>query len=144
MVCALRPSWTCASIHARCGSHAEGVIYGGVAFALPASRAGGRGGGISDAAHSEPVATPGEFADLMWRRIVLGSTPVRRSTSRCVRPCFSSHAPPISGVYVSSGWGILWWPQVGDFGWPLGLRAIRKVLLQRCAQRARLLIDSTA
>ena len=89
MLCALRPSWTCASIHARCGSHAEGV-YGGFAFALPASRAGGRGGGISDVAPSEPVATPEGFADLTWRRIVLRSTPVRRSISRYVTPCFSS------------------------------------------------------
>ena len=43
--------------------------------------AGGPGGGISDTAPSQPVATPGEFADLMWCRIVLRSTPVRRSIS---------------------------------------------------------------
>src|ERR1700741_712875 len=36
MLWALRPSWTCSSMNARCGSHAEGVWLTG---------AGGRGGG---------------------------------------------------------------------------------------------------
>jgi hypothetical protein len=40
------------------------------------------GGGIWTAGLPEPVATPGEFVSRATRRMVLRSTPVRRSISR--------------------------------------------------------------
>ena len=63
--------------------------------------AGGRGGGFSAAGiavsrPSEPVATPGDFASAgacpsrAMRRMVLRSTPIRRSISRWPRPWRSS------------------------------------------------------
>src|SRR5450759_2276270 len=43
---ALRPRRTCASIHSRCGSHAERASFGITRGDIPAEIAGGRGGGI--------------------------------------------------------------------------------------------------
>src|SRR5262245_7012535 len=107
MLIALRPSWSCASIHARCGSHADpdaetaevvpavvSVAVGGGTASGPPSNPGGRGGGISFAAVAEPVATPGVFAAAAYTpayaRIVLRSTPVRRAISRWLVPRASS------------------------------------------------------
>ena len=97
MLTALRPSWTCASIQARCGSQAEGGDRqppggdGTKSVTTPAS-AGGRGGGVWPLEGSEPVATLGDFAARTYRRIVFRSTPVRRSISRWVAPLASNVA----------------------------------------------------
>ena len=78
---ALRPRPTCASIQARCGSHAEASVV----TSSPEPVAGV--GEFGPARRPEPVATPGEFAaSALARRIVLRSTPVRRSISRWVAP----------------------------------------------------------
>ena len=52
----------------------------------PRRGAGGRGGGLWPEPGSEPVATPGEFERIAYRRIVLRSTPVRREISRWLTP----------------------------------------------------------
>jgi hypothetical protein len=85
LLTALRPSCTCDSIHARCGSHAEMLAARGATSGSTAS-AGGRGGGICPSGPGGPVATPGEFASRSRRRMVLRSTPVRRSISRWLAP----------------------------------------------------------
>jgi hypothetical protein len=76
---ALRRRRSCASMKARCGSHAEMV----------AGEAGGRGGGICG---RKPVDTPGDFAAtaaakrFWYARMVLRSMPVTRSISRWLAP----------------------------------------------------------
>ena len=81
MLCAFRPSPTCVSIQSRYGSQADAAAVTG---------AGGQGGGVCSGSPTEPVATPGEFAATAYRRIVLRSTPVRRSISRWLAPLASN------------------------------------------------------
>jgi len=93
MLTAFRPIATCASIHGRCGAHADVAIADATApsvgtAAIPGKIPGGRGGVICATAASEPVATPGSFATRRpaYRPIAFRVTPVRRAISRWLVP----------------------------------------------------------
>ncbi len=104
----------------RCrGSPAAGTLSRESAPSDP----GGQGGGVCDASGSEPVAGVEDFAYCAYRRMVLRSTPVRRSISRWLTPCpssvsmvvrrcgFKTFTPSLPG----SGWGGVYVPLQGTY-----------------------------